>query len=67
MPRVDKPPEPWRSFLAEVDSLLIEDTQLHLCVVPNVGGRLIEIGSKGSALHKKHRVHLDARHGRNAA
>src|ERR1700733_3026866 len=82
MPRVDKPPEPWRSFLAEVDSLLIENTQLHccggfvvsqlygvarttsdvdfLCVVPNVGGRLIEIGGKGSALHKKHRVHLDA-------
>jgi hypothetical protein len=31
MPRVKEPPEPWRSFFAEVDSHLNEDVQLHCC------------------------------------
>jgi hypothetical protein len=79
---VDEPPEPWRSFLAEVDSCLHEDATLHcfggfvltqlyrvarttsdldfLCVVPNVQGYLTEIAGKGSALHRKHKVYLDA-------
>jgi hypothetical protein len=82
MPRVEKPPEPWRSFFAEVDARLAEDVQLHccggfvvtqlygvarttsdvdfLCVVPYVVGSLTEIAGKGSALHRKHKVYLDA-------
>jgi hypothetical protein len=82
MPRIEEPPEPWRSFFAEVDARLTEDVQLHCCggfvatqlygvarttsdvdflgVVPNVWSDLIEIGGKGSALHKKHKVYLDA-------
>jgi hypothetical protein len=31
MPRVEKPPEPWRSFFAELDSHLSEEVQLHCC------------------------------------
>src|SRR5580704_16971856 len=31
-----------------------------LCVVPNVQGRLTEIAGKGSALHRKHKLYLDA-------
>jgi Nucleotidyltransferase of unknown function (DUF6036) len=31
MRRTDQPPEPWRSFFAEVDALLGEDVALHLC------------------------------------
>jgi hypothetical protein len=31
-----------------------------LGVVPNVRNDLIEIGGKGSALHRKHKVYLDA-------
>jgi hypothetical protein len=31
MPRIEEPPEPWRSFFAEVDSRLSEDVQLHCC------------------------------------
>ena len=27
MPRIEEPPEPWRSFFAEVDSRLSEDIQ----------------------------------------
>jgi len=82
MPRTKEPPEPWRSFFADVDSLLSEDVQLHCCggfvatqlygiarttsdidfldVVPNVRNGLIEIGGKGSALHQRHKVYLDA-------
>ncbi len=29
MPRIEAPPEPWRSFFAEVDSRLGEDVQPH--------------------------------------
>jgi hypothetical protein len=82
MPRIEEPPEPWRSFFAEVDSRLSEEVQVHCCggfivtqfygiarttsdvdflsVVPNVRNELIEIGGKGSALHQKHKVYLDA-------
>jgi len=82
MPRIEQPPEPWRSFFAEVDSRLNEDVQLHCCggfvvtqlygvarttsdvdflgVVPNVMSELTKIGGKGSDLHRKHRVYLDA-------
>ena len=82
MPRIEEPPEPWRSFFADVDSRLSEDVQLHCCggfvatqlygiarttsdidfldVVPNVRNELIEIGGKGSVLHQKHKVYLDA-------
>jgi hypothetical protein len=31
MPPVEEPPEPWRSFFAEVDAHLIEEVQLHCC------------------------------------
>jgi hypothetical protein len=31
-----------------------------LGVVPNMGGDLTEIAGKGSALHRKHKVYLDA-------
>jgi hypothetical protein len=31
MPRIEEPPEPWRSFFAEVDSRLSEDVHLHCC------------------------------------
>jgi len=31
MPRIEEPPEPWRSFFAEVDAHLAEDIQLHCC------------------------------------
>jgi len=31
MPRIEEPPEPWRSFFAEVDARLTEDVQLHCC------------------------------------
>jgi len=82
MPRIKQPPEPWRSFFAEVDSRLNEDVQLHCCggfvvtqlygvarttsdvdflgVVPNVMSELTKIGGKGSDLHRKHKVYLDA-------
>jgi hypothetical protein len=82
MRHIEEPPEPWRSFFADVDSQLREDVQLHccggfvvtqlygvarttsdvdfLCAVPNVQADLIEIAGKGSLLHQKHRVHLDA-------
>jgi hypothetical protein len=82
MPRIEEPPEPWRSFFAEVDARLGEEVQLHccggfvatqlygvarttsdidfLCVMPNVGRELTDIGGKGSALHQKYKVYLDA-------
>jgi|SRR5579871_1233134 len=82
MPHAEEPPEPWRSFFAEVDSILSEDVKLHccggfvvtqlygvarttsdvdfLCVVPNVQNNLTQIGGRGSALHQKHKVYLDA-------
>jgi hypothetical protein len=82
MPRIEQPPEPWRSFFAEVDARLAEDVQLHCCggfvvtqaygvarttsdvdflgVVPNVWSHVTGIGGKGSALHRKHKVYLDA-------
>jgi hypothetical protein len=31
MRRTDQPPEPWRSFFAEVDAQLHEEVALHLC------------------------------------
>jgi hypothetical protein len=31
MPRIKEPPEPWRSFFAEVDSSLSSPVQLHCC------------------------------------
>jgi len=31
MPRIKEPPEPWRSFFAEVNARLTEDVQLHCC------------------------------------
>jgi len=82
MPPIDEPPEPWRSFFAEVDSHVTGTVHLHCCggfvmiqlygvarttsdvdflgVVPNVRSGLLEIGGKGSALHRKHKVYLDA-------
>jgi hypothetical protein len=82
MPRIEQPPEPWRSFFAEVDTHLCEDVRLHCCggfvatqlygvarttsdvdflgVVPNVGSDLTELAGKGSVLHQKHKVYLDA-------
>jgi hypothetical protein len=82
MRQLEQPPEPWRSFFAEVDAHLTEDVDLHccggfvvtqlygvarttsdvdfLCVVPNVQPELTEIAGKGSPLHRKHKVYLDA-------
>jgi hypothetical protein len=82
MPDVEQPPEPWRSFLADVDALLNEDVCLHCCggfvvtqvygvarttsdvdflgVVPNIRESLTKIAGKGSALHRKHKLYLDA-------
>lgn len=82
MQTVEQPPEPWRSFFAEVDCLLTGEIHLQCCggfvvtqlhgialttsdvdfpgVVPNVLGRLIEITGKGTALHRKHKLYLDA-------
>jgi len=82
MPSIEQPPEPWRSFFAEVDASLSEDVHLHCCggfvvtqvygvarttndvdflgVVPNVRESLTKIAGKGSALHRKHKVYLDA-------
>jgi hypothetical protein len=31
MPRIEGPPEPWRSFFAEVDAQLSAAVQLHCC------------------------------------
>jgi hypothetical protein len=81
-PNTEDPPEPWRSFFAEVDAHLIQNVQLHCCggfvvtqlygvarstsdvdflgVEPNLWKELTQIGGKGSALHKKHHVYLDA-------
>jgi hypothetical protein len=82
MRQIEQPPEPWRSFFAEVDAHLIEDVHLHCCggfvvtqlygvarttsdvdflaVVPHVQDRLTEIAGKGSPLHRKHKLYLDA-------
>jgi hypothetical protein len=82
MPRVEEPPEPWRSFFADVDARLAEDVRLHCCggfvvtqlygvarttsdvdflgVVPYVVSSLTDIAGQGSALHRKHKVYLDA-------
>jgi hypothetical protein len=82
MPSIEQPPEPWRSFLADVDASLSEEVHLHCCggfvvtqvygvarttsdvdflgVVPNVRESLTRIAGKGSALHRKHKVYLDA-------
>ncbi len=78
----EEPPEPWRSFFAEVDASRTEEVHLHCCggfvvtqlygvarttsdvdflaVVPNVQSRLTEIAGKGSPLHRKHKLYLDA-------
>jgi hypothetical protein len=76
------PAEPWRSFLADLDALLAQPTDLHciggfaisqyfgfaretadldaLSVAPQAMRTAIaEAASKGSALHKKHRVFID--------
>jgi hypothetical protein len=82
MPKIEQPPESWRSFFAEVDAHLTEDVHLHCCggfvvtqlygvarttsdvdflaVVPNVQSQLTEIAGKGSPLHLKHKLYLDA-------
>jgi len=82
MPRIEGPPEPWRSFFAEVDAQLSAAVQLHCCggfvvtqlygvarttsdvdflgVVPYVAGALTEIAGRGSPLHRKHKLYLDA-------
>jgi hypothetical protein len=82
MPSIEQPPEPWRSFLADVDASLSEDVHLHCCggfvvtqvygvarttadvdflgVVPNMRENLTKIAGKGSALHRRHKVYLDA-------
>ncbi|SPF38470.1 conserved hypothetical protein [Candidatus Sulfopaludibacter sp. SbA4] len=82
MPRIEEPPEPWRSFFAEVDAHLRENVHLHCCggfvmtqlygvprttsdvdflgAVPDVRREITEIAGKGSALHQKYRVYLDA-------
>jgi hypothetical protein len=79
---VEEPPEPWRSFFAEVDGRLSEQVQLQCCggfvvtqlygvarttsdidflgVVLNVQRDLMEIAGKGSPLHRKYKVYLDA-------
>jgi hypothetical protein len=80
--QTEQPPEPWRSFFAEIDANLREDVHLHCCggfvvtqlygvarttndvdflaVVPNVQRELTEIAGKGSLLHGKHKLYLDA-------
>jgi hypothetical protein len=82
MRQLEEPPEPWRSFFAEVDASLTEEVHLHCCggfvvtqlygvarstsdvdflaVVPNVQRELTEIAGKGSPLHRKHKLYLDA-------
>jgi len=82
MQQPEEPPEPWRSFFADVEASLTEDVHLHCCggfvvtqlygvarttsdvdflaVVPNVQSRLTEIAGKGSPLHRKHKLYLDA-------
>jgi|SRR5580698_4196818 hypothetical protein len=82
MRQLEEPPEPWRSFFAEVDASLTEDVDLHCCggfvvtqlygvarttsdvdflaAVPNVRSRITEIAGKGSPLHRKHKLYLDA-------
>jgi len=82
MPRIEEPPEPWQSFLADVDRELREEVHLYWCggfvvtqlyalgrttsdvdflgLVPNIRSTLLELAGKGSALHRKHRVYLDA-------
>jgi hypothetical protein len=82
MRSTDQPPEPWRSFFAEVDAQLGEEVALHLCggfvvtqlygvarttndvdflsVVPNVRANLAELAGKGSPLHRKRKIFLDA-------
>ncbi len=83
MRQTEQPPEPWRSFFAEVDALLTGDAHLHccggfvvtqqygvarttsdvdfLCVVPNdLQSHLTDIAGKGSALHRRHKLYLDA-------
>ena len=82
MSPIEEPPEPWRSFLADVDSRLDEEICLHCCggfvvtqlygvrrstsdvdflgVVPYVPSRLIGMAGKGTDLHRKHKLYLDA-------
>ncbi len=82
MPSNEGPPEPWRSFFADVDRAFHEELTLHCCggfvvtqlygvvrttsdvdfldAVPNMSGYLVEIAGRGSRLHRKHHVYLDA-------
>jgi hypothetical protein len=48
------------SRLSSTESPAPPATSISLGVVPNVSSVLIEIGGKGSALHQKHKVYLDA-------
>jgi hypothetical protein len=82
MPSNDRPPEPWRSFFADVDAALGEPVSLHCCggfvvtqlygvarttsdvdflaLIPQVLGYLLELAGRGSGLHRKRHVYLDA-------
>ena len=82
MSRIELPPEPWRSFFADVDAQLRKAVELHCCggfvvshvygasrttndvdylsVVPDARNSLLEIAGKGSPLHRKHKLFLDA-------
>ena len=82
MRHIERPPDPWRSFFAEVDAHLTEEINPHCCggfvvtqlygvsrttsdvvflaAVPNVQSQLTEIAGKGSRLHRKHKLYLDA-------
>ncbi|HVZ18270.1 MAG TPA: DUF6036 family nucleotidyltransferase [Terriglobales bacterium] len=82
MPASKLPPEPWLSFLRELDNHAASEAQLHcmggfvvsllygfsrptadldvLSVVPREARALLEIGARGSELHKKYRVYIDA-------
>jgi hypothetical protein len=82
MPRPKQIPEPWYSFLSELDQHATEETRLDcmggfvmtvlygysretsdldvLLVAPRAQlKRLLDLGARGGALHKKHKVYLD--------
>src|SRR5258708_26044565 len=82
MPRSSQVPEPWHSFLAELDREATEETRLDcmggfvvtllyrlpratsdldvLLIAPREQrARLLELGIRGGALHRKHKIYLD--------
>jgi hypothetical protein len=82
MLKADYLPEPWYSFLRELDSIATDSVEFHciggfvitrkfgfsretadidvLSIAPKQQiERLVQLGGKGSELHKKHRVYLD--------